>query len=408
MVAIAERSGILGRNIAKSFIPQPSDDRGHKKPLPKGAKALMGTIAAVGTFGSVAWNSATFIPHKGSIINSQGYSDQFRQGGYEGRVRSRYIIEPGWLERNIREPFIQSDRGHFRFLREGILNNAIVASTTSDFFQYLLENKERGNRLTLGEMLESAFSISTEKLRSIDKKDISPSLRDNLPIEAAHIAMYALAGGLGTSWWSERDLNKLGVSIKGYEDVNSFYWHTTGLGTIVFPEIYGVDNFKVDRHLTDHNRSPIYGGADRAVHVGQHMFIVFSYLYAKHFNLPDQETMPAALKLWMKKHGNGKGVDEVRSLPRIIGRAYEASTTRKGITKWFEDRNERITEGFLDEMVHLDLEANELGAKIGIDIWERVINEMTIKDLITELSDPRRFSGMPGRPRITYSYRKAA
>ena len=376
--AMRERFVAVRRGFERYFTPQPFDRR-RRAYL---AVGIVGTGLAVG--GSAALHS----PDKPLS------SDQ----------EPEFFIEPGWIERNIRSKFVQFEKGHFYWLREGVLNNPIVREATADLFQHLIRHKEQEKRLSLGEILEYAITHAHERLRHENQKSTSPVVRDNLILEATHVAMFAVAGVFATSWWSQQDLEKLGVSIDGYIDVNSFFWHTSGLGTIVYPRFFGVENEAADKHLTDYNRSPKYGGADRAVHVAQHMFLTFSYLYARHFRLPDHETIPNIMKLWVMLAGRMQAEKEAQALSDMIGWTYETVSTVDGIKQWLRDTSEPITEGRLDDMSPTDLQANAFGAHIGIALWKSARDEgFILERLLGELKDER-FLYRETEPRLEASH----
>lgn len=78
---------------------------------------------------------------------------------------------------------------------------------------------------------------------------------------------------------------------------------------------------------------------------------------------------------------------EAHALSGLAGQAFELLGTPKAFGEWWNDKNERMIEGWFDEMRDSDLKANGLGAQIGSELWERVKNEDPIEPVIAELRE---------------------
>lgn len=293
-----------------------------------------------------------------------------------------YEISPGWIERNGSAPFLQINKGHFYWMREKINNNPILFDLTKDFFKYLVDHVEKGERLRLGDALAFNILQAREKIQATNSSHIEPNT--NLHLEIVRAALFPLAAGFTGQWWTGEDIEAFGVNIASYKDIDDFHWGPRGIGTVAYPKLFGINRKEPKESPTDKVKN---SGQDRAIHFSHHTFITFEFLYAKMYGLPEDESMPYILRLIIP-HGSPQ--EEARDLSMIAGYGYELSGLKDPKNWPINGRTpETIVEGVFDDMVTADLKGNELGSRTAIALFDRARKYQSIDDIIAQLNDSR-------------------
>ncbi len=263
----------------------------------------------------------------------------------------------------------------------------MLLALTRDFFKYLLECAQKGERLKLGDAFAYNILRARDKIQAHDSSHIDPNT--NLHLEIMRTALFPLAAGFAGQWWEVKDLEKFGISLDeyGYKDIDDFHWGPRGIGTVAYPKLFGIDREEPKESSTAKIKN---GGQDRAIHVAHHALVVFERLYSQYYGLSTHESMPNILKLHLGWVANGYPYQEAIALSEITGRGYEVSGL-KDIRNWpINGRTaEIIPEGIFDSMVDADLKGNRLGAEIAIALFERVRKRQSVDDIIAQLNDPR-------------------
>ncbi|MDP3998533.1 MAG: hypothetical protein Q8P89_02860 [bacterium] len=298
------------------------------------------------------------------------------------------VIYPGWIEGKIKSPFIRLNEGHFHWMREAIHVHPLLFDSTCDFFAYLGENLEAGRRLELGDMLSRSIGITAQRLKEVDSSKFDPKANPNL--ELVHAGLFPFAAALNT-WFSADDLRKFGVPLKDSpHPVAEYFWGRNGLGARVLPGLFGVDDGFPGGEITEYSE-PSQTGQDRTVHFAQHLLITFAYLYSKHYDLGEHQSIPSILRVPIAIAGGNSPSKEARIFSNWVGRFYEFSVLLRpeswpvpGIRKLSE-----IPDGPFDEMVEADYKGNRLGALTAVALWNRVLSGESIGPVLQELNDER-------------------
>lgn len=275
-------------------------------------------------------------------------------------------ISPGWIEAKIQPPFVQVDKGHFHFLREAVLTNPMLHELTTDFFSYLRQNKEMGNKLGLGDTLGYVLLKTQERFKFLDKNQISA--KSELGIEILHAASFVFAAGF-MPWFSEKDLRSFGVTLKEGQKVGDYFMdNKDGVVMNVMPGLF------LKKELSEGGQ-----GRDRVIHFAQHFFLGSEYLYA---GLTGSSFINPQLKLLVIKNGSDNLVKNAREFSEWMGVGWEYSNLTD-LRNWPPNAN--IAEGPFDPMVNADYKANELGVNTAIGLFRCSYNGESI-DMIIEKS----------------------
>ena len=287
-------------------------------------------------------------------------------------------VFPGWIEADLKSPFIQEDKGHFKFLREAVFSNPIIKEATREYFGYLNENLKAGKRIGLGDALKKAIELAQDKLSSKDPSKISDKVKLNL--ESLHAGLFVFAAGFMTFFETE-DLEELDVLPKGVKSAEEYFSGKNGIQTKVYPRI--IKDGKNHEEM-------FANGQDRAVHFAQHLFITFEYLYSELFKLGINEKMPSYLKFLVKALGGGDVKKRAKVFSWLTGVLYEVSSLSESknrpVLTFLGVKTEGIKEGIFEPTVNYDLEANKFAAKTAIEIMTQVLNNGQIGDIFEELN----------------------
>lgn len=300
-----------------------------------------------------------------------------------------YEVFPGWIEqRGEKPPFIQLDKGHFKWLRAKIYGNPILFDLTRDFFTHLEDLREKGERIRLGDALTFNIIRAQEKMAQIESNRIDP--RTNLHLEIGRLALFPLAAGFTAQWWTEEDLARFGVSLDGFQDINDYHWGTKGVGRIVYPRLFGIE----EEEPTEIGIAKIKNsGEDRTIHVAHHLLIAFEDLYSRQYSLSVHESKPVILRLLSTRPDSflySSPYVGVRTQSFIIGRLYELSGLKDPKNWPVNGRTSKeIVEGPFDSMVDADYLGNEFGVAIAEALHRRLQRRQFIDDVIFRLNDPR-------------------
>lgn len=307
-------------------------------------------------------------------------------------------IFPGWIEKKIKSPFIRLDKGHFHWLKEAVFNNPLLLDSTRDFFSYLNENLQAGHRLGLGEMLSQAIALSRKRLNTIKSSNFD--VRVNPDLEAVYAGAITFAASLNP-WFSAGDLRKFGVPLRDSPyPVPEYFWGQDGLGARVLPGLFGVENGFPEGEVTEYSE-PSQTGQDRTVHFAQHLLITFTYLYSRHHNLGEHQSIPSILRIPIAFRGENSPIKEAQIFSYWAGRLYEFSALGRSESWPIPGiRNQgQIPDGPFDLMVEADYKGNRLGALAAVALWVRILNGQSIDPVLQELNDPR-FSRFETEPRL--------
>lgn len=307
---------------------------------------------------------------------------------------SNFTIHPGWLEKDTRAPFIDSNlenKGHFKWMRETIFTSPLLMDLTMDYFKYLDQALEKKQRLRLGDMIEYAYSSACNKIEEKYGKDIVS--RTSLNLEAMRTGLFAFTATV-TPWFSEDDMKAFGVDLKGKKVVD-YYWDGNGLGRVVFPSLFVNHEHDISEKLSNKEGLPDrVNGQDRTLHFANHLLLIFNYLYSNYFNLKTHKRMPTLLKLIVNWCGSDSAYDRGRVLSWLAGRAYELKALLD-LESWplpFIRGREDISDGPFDFRVGNDLEGNELGAETAIAFIKTLISKedgSQVNKILEELNNQK-------------------
>lgn len=299
------------------------------------------------------------------------------------------LIYPGWIERRIESPLLQSNYGYLRWLTEAVNNNPELLNLTRIYYQALESRWQNSQRFELGEALFSAMYAGQLFMNQpgVDRLIVA-STRFNREIEATHLGVLLFGAGF-TPWFNLDQLKKMGMSkerVDKYPTGVQFYWAEDGFARKTYPQIFSAPLLK------DLDFPPKYSGQDRTGHFAGCMLLTFEYLYSNYFNLSEHKYTPNPLRLMLdtaRFFGHYPYLkDEALQFTLLSGLIHEILGLRISGNRRFWDR-ENVYEGILDSMVEADLKANELGAKVGIDLFYRALNGHSIEALTSELNKTR-------------------
>lgn len=304
---------------------------------------------------------------------------------------------PGAIEANIESPFIQKQYGHLSWLREAVFENSHVLTIAQDVSAKLAESLAMQKEMTPGEMVKAALQSGKEVVAPF-----AVSFSDNARnLEYAHAGLIALSAPT-MPWLTGKEFVVLQLPVENYQSTSQFLWGTGGLGTVVFPPIFGVDKPGVDKPLVAIGKEPQYNGKDRTVHFTQYALLAFEYLYAKHYDLAEQQAIPNGLAKILDVMG-AIGFDndaKTEVLAQAAGIGYEVQGTLTNANNRpfpFGKNRDNISEGVFDPMVAADIKANILGMLTGIALFRRAESGEPINAVFEELNDPkwRKFETLP-------------
>lgn len=319
--------------------------------------------------------------------------------------RSDYIIFPGWIEQKVTAPFLQSDKGHFFWMREAIFNNPLVLEATQDFFAYLTRNWRLGKRVRLGDALFYCMD-KAQSLLDANWQAVSPET--NRVLEAVHLGLFAFAAGTTANekWFTKEDLERFGIDVED-KSIAEYFWAKDGLAVVVFPKLFGAGQDVQTETIQKIHQE----GQDRTIHFANYLLLTFEYLYSKLYGLHEHETMPNGTKKLVDFFGKGSREQEARALALITGLAYELQATLDNplenmpVLKEIFGKGGEIVEGMFDNMVWADLKANRLGTEAAILLFYLInlvksLNDKLLQKLFDDLNDPR-FSHFETDPKLS-------
>jgi len=342
-------------------------------------------LLATGVLGEPAVNALLYTPGKQPVPKESG----------------DFTLYPGWMETNITSPLIQADQGHFAWLREAVFANPLVQGLTKVFFNYLEGQRDNNRRLTMGEALSHTIGQAAQSLDQIARDKISP--QTNMSLETVHLGVTVLAAGFIT-WFNPAQLKTLGISLTGFRSVSDYFWNRKkGLGTIVFPRLFGLDESQLGSmpNIGD-EEEPRFTGEDRSLHFSQHLLLGIEYFYSRFFHLGEHDSIPFVLKLLMS-FGQTEA-DRARILSDKTGYFYELSSLRNR-KNWpipFVRWSNVIGEGIFDSMVKADYKGNRLGVETAIELWHRTASGLSIAPVMDELTNPK-FTNIRTSPALVLS-----
>lgn len=151
------------------------------------------------------------------------------------------------------------------------------------------------------------------------------------------------------------------------------------------PKIFPVTPLP-DASMVDVNAR--FKGYDRTQHFAQHVFLTHAYSRGKIYNLSYIEKMPFFLSvaLWKERTIERKA----HRLSRIVGTGWEdVESIRKPLVGTALGLNEGVPSGFWDRLVGLDLQANHLGALVGVFLGKPGLTENHIQHVVRVLNDEK-------------------
>lgn len=307
----------------------------------------------------------------------------------EQRNASANPFAPGAIEANIESPLIQEKFGHLSWLREAVFENTHVLTIAQNLSGKLIENLDNQQELSPGDFLTTSINAA--------KSVVDPFVLNFEPsaqtLERVHAGLIAQAAPT-MPWLTGKELALLGFPVDKYPTSSMFYWGEKGLGTTVFSRVFGREKPEVDEPLTMAGKEPQYNGKDRMVHFSQYALLAFEYLYAKHYNLPEQQAIPLGLKTVLDVLEK-VGVDNATQtafLAQAVGIGYELQVSLANDNNRpspFGKNRGNVSEGLFDPMVAADIKANILGMLTGIALFKRAVAGKEIEQVLTELDDPK-------------------
>lgn len=304
---------------------------------------------------------------------------------------STYMLYPGWIEQRVTEPFLQADRGHFRFVKQALEKNPILSDLTTQHFNYLLQNLKTGQRVKFGDDFQKAVDLAKGQIE-VMKNQISPLA--NPAVEAVHMALYMVTASHFT-WWNEDDLARLNIPIHPHTNPKDFFWdQRSGLARNVFPQLFKASD--IEEKANDEVRN---GGQDHAIHAFTHAGLAGIYAYSEMYGLDTHTLVPRAIQIVASTAQSPE--NRALRVSKISGLLYEINST-------FSSRrnlpaiNNDPPEGIFEPGVGLDLKANEIGARAGVTLLKRATNGQSLQPVFHELNDPK-FENPNTEPVLTTS-----
>jgi hypothetical protein len=271
---------------------------------------------------------------------------------------------PGWIEDSVEAKFF-SNQGHIPFLHEQASHKDVLGHVRDLYASTLYEEPRE-----LGDLVAGTFSSVREGLQ---KGGSIPG--DNLDFESVHIGSIALAAVFSDrlSLPETEALSGLPLS-DAYASKQDFMWGEAGIAANKFPQLFAFENdsgkqgFEAD-------------GRDRPMHMLNHFYLVFEYLYGKYFGLEFANSVPNGLRTIMQ----GDMFSRAQRLSHAAGLGYELLSTfsdEKSLRFW--DQSD-IREGVFDPEVLMDIKANILGMNVGIWVFENLVSGKSLEQINTEL-----------------------
>lgn len=298
-------------------------------------------------------------------------------------TESDYVISPGWIEKDINVPFIDSKNGHLEWLKAAS-SNGIIRNLTAQSFQYFFANTESGHRLGLGDIYKNSIDNAIKVFSGLDKPSVDP--RSNLYLEAVHAASIAVAIPL-MPLLERKDLLKFGLSEIQMASFKR-YWQHDGLGALVLPPLFKIEGLDHDLEFIKKGYKPRAEGYDRSIHFANHFLITFEYLYSFFNGLKEHESIPRGLKWGLDLKGLVKyrPSEMARAFSYAVGRVYKIKELENPVN-WplFNEP----PGGHFNKTVDATYAANDFGTDAAIKIFRRTYNGRTINDLLQLLNDPK-------------------
>ena len=269
-------------------------------------------------------------------------------------------------------PFLQADKGHFHFLREGIFNNPDILETTKDFFSLIGKHLDEKKVLPLGEALEFCQDRMRERLTG---KRISPNA--DFEEEVLHSAFFAFTAGYTAQWFSMEDLRTFGIPER-FKDTDAYYWGPESVGRLVFPGYFATG--QLDDLTLGENKNE---GQDRSGHIVHHSFLGFELSYSAAHNLGLEINMPLFARILVGFGNNGTLIEKITRFSDRVGLFYEISKLISPSFWPILGRTPRtIADGVFDDTEPLDIKGNRVGVNFGIKLYQLVEGKRPINPLL--------------------------
>lgn len=265
----------------------------------------------------------------------------------------------GWLEMSVASRpafFTLENEAHRAFVFKVCQEHPLLRSLLHDELNDLLYADAPARRPRMGEYFENHVRRALHALKAWHPS-VEPSL-DN----AVHVAMFTLAATLHPYLQSkEFGIDTVfGVSLP--KDTTQKEALFTNAYMRKLPVVFPVGFNACDGFDDVLNRCL---GWDRAIHLVQHMFVDYMYIYSRLHGLPDWKRMHLALRAIVTTPKDL--MKEAALLSRIAGFVWEGKETGEGLADQLASLFGKpiVPGGYWDEMVRLDLAANDLGAHVG-------------------------------------------
>lgn len=283
---------------------------------------------------------------------------------YNEKEKVRNFPESGWLETSIqdRPPFISDNDGHEKFLMFMISSNPVLshafAIAHEDFTRNEMQNLDdifQKNIKLAGEVLTEKFGATFKTLSNQQQLE-----------QQLHVATYVTAGII--SPYLNWDIINAIETTNGSETTTN--WENP-MPLKKFPVVYPTSNEMCDG--SDFDRIHRCEGHDRSIHLMQHLFITYLYIYSSMAKTQDVNRIPNAVKAKLKLTGGL--YKKAHEFSKLAGYAWEWAETFKDLTNQKDNNKSELPDGALDPLVNLDYMANSTGSLTAIQLFHQVFIE---------------------------------
>lgn len=281
----------------------------------------------------------------------------------------------GFIERKVAAPFFNLG-GHRDFLKEA-LEIPVIRATAKGLFGRVMQEEDQPD---FGKVLTQTTEAARRNLEGLFPKISKGALN----VESFHVATIALSSVFTKFWVSWEEIERLFSypKPKDYDrEAEQFFWDLNqGIAFLRFPQLFG--------------------GADRAVHAVNHMFLAFEYFYSLHYGLNIEREVPRFLDLYLnycRLCTNSR--NRAEEFSELVGILYELRSTlsREAIGDAAKDlfgiEGERSMRGWFSADREQDLMADVLGAAIGGWSAKKLVVDgrgwEDIKPVLSRLDDPK-------------------
>lgn len=291
----------------------------------------------------------------------------------------------GWLETMVsdRAAFIKIDGGHQDYLRDMSLKNPVLRSALKPLYDDLLYSP-RSSPPLLGDVFrqhitnaETTLVAHANTLLAGVEVQNAPSLEN-----IVHVALFTMAA-IYSPYLERSDVQKIlgNNDLKVPDEAKGSLWIDYDGNRV--PRVFSVDKIECGSAADQILRCD---GMDKTVHLIQHLFLKYQYLYALRYGLQEKDHVTRLARFISEAGWNDEAKATILDTLGQIAWEFLESVDQLKKSATTDENGDVIDTGFFDPLVWLDFRANMVGAHYAGELTRGILTWDTLDRIVDEMN----------------------